>query len=612
MLATNFKLDNFVEKLKNLSKRDLLANQTVIDRSIEYIEKDLNRKLADVGASWQDFRVFWPPRCVTALRDGNAVIFFGAGLSSDSGIPSWGELLRDHFGLEKALIEDEDLARDPLTLAELASQYLGNEALQQILRDVINVPAKISINHVALAALRCPVYITSNYDCLFEHAWREVNPTDLIVVTNEADLVKDSFQHAFERGHSILYKIHGSVSRPDEHMILTRRDYRYHYRRNSVMFENVRENLREKHTIFLGFSHRDPEISRLVEDAIYQFEQNRIEGASQTKGKPQFYSLQFDMRAHTPEVFAARGIVALTPPPAVVGISVENAKTMSLAISLIDLIGAKQYNLHEKVALDKTLEEATSSIAKPISVGLASIREFTNAASEYLRAKQHLDTAWLLQLCERLGPLASQGVFLLNDQGEVIASELPSGLNKTARAPKGIFNNRPYFKQAKSFRDAFVSDTAQSIYNKHSTFFLCVPILRDDQMVGLLFSASQVGQWKEPISVAEDLWKKRISFLLIDSNGVCILPPQNEFAAFDQPAMGCSEEPNLNVGYPYGMLLGLSRRDSLVRHISRSVVPVTQDDDVLILSGDFRQFTIVGEVPNTRWKVAVSVPVTGY
>jgi hypothetical protein len=607
-----YQLDNFAEKLNELKQKQLLATSIVVDKCIEYIEKTLLPKLTKPNATWQDFRVFWPPRCVDALRNNNVVTFFGAGLSIDSGMPSWSELLRLHFGLDKSLIEDEELAGDPLTLAELASHSLGNEELQQILRKVMNVPTKVSVNHVALAALRCPIYITPNYDCLLEQAWKEVNATDLIVVTNEADLAKDSFTAAPAKGNSILYKIHGSVSRLDEHMILTRRDYRYHYRRNNALFENIRELLREKHTIFLGFSHKDPELSRLVEDAIYRFEQTREERGP-AGSKPQFYSLQFDMRAHTPEVFAARGIVALTPPPPQLDVPIENVKTMALATALTDLIGAKQYNLHERVALDTTLQKATRSVADPIRVGLASIRKYEKQANELLQGnKEHQEHSWLKELLRDLGPLASQGVFVLNDQGQVIAFDVPTGLDKVAREPKSALNNRPYFKQAKSFREAFVSDTIQSVYNQHSTFFLCVPVVHNDQMIGLLFSASQVGQWTVPIETAHELWKKRISFLLIDSNGVCILPPQNEFPSFDQPFPGHAETEGMNIGYPYGMLLGLSRRDALVRHISKSVVPVTQDDDVLILSGDFRQFTIVGEVPNTRWKVAVSVPVTGY
>jgi len=124
-------------------------------------------------------------------------------------------------------------------------------------------------------------------------------------------------------------------------------------------------------------------------------------------------------------------------------------------------------------------------------------------------------------------------------------------------------------------------------------------------MQGLLFSASQVGQWKAPIEVARDLWQEKILFLLIDSNGVCLLPPLNEFGLVDSPYQA-GETPNANLAYPYDQLLGLSRRDLIVSHISKNVVPVAQDDDILTLSSDIRHFTIVSEVPKTRWKIGVS------
>ncbi len=64
-----------------------------------------------------------------------------------------------------------------------------------------------------------------------------------------------------------------------------------------------------------------------------------------------------------------------------------------------------------------------------------------------------------------------------------------------------------------------------------------------------------------------------------------------------------------NTGFPYARLLEISRRDALVRHISRSVVPVTQDDDVLELGRDLKEFSVVTEVKCTRWKIAVAIPV---
>jgi hypothetical protein len=136
-----------------------------------------------------------------------------------------------------------------------------------------------------------------------------------------------------------------------------------------------------------------------------------------------------------------------------------------------------------------------------------------------------------------------------------------------------------------------------------------MPILSKEQPIGLLFSAAQVGQWKTPVERAQELWGKGMSLSLIDSNGVCLLPPRNEFSADSPAALIAGETADANLGYQHERLVELSRRDLLIRHLSRSVVPVTQDDDVLELARDLKEFSVVAEVPQTHWKVAVSIPV---
>ena len=48
--------------------------------------------------------------------------------------------------------------------------------------------------------------------------------------------------------------------------------------------------LGSRHTLFLGFSHRDPEVSRIIEDVIFTAENKRPPSTI-----PGFYSLQFDI-----------------------------------------------------------------------------------------------------------------------------------------------------------------------------------------------------------------------------------------------------------------------------------------------------------------------------
>ncbi len=601
---THYSLENLKMKLAVLRAGGTIVAPLLVKEVEDYIERLLPR-LQSAGASWQEFSAFWPPRCVAALKRHKTIVFFGAGLSMSCGIPSWKQLLSQHFGLDKALTDDDDLAYDPLTLGELAAQYLGSEVLQRILREVMNQPRPFSLGHVALAALRCPVYVTTNYDCLFEQAWHKVNPAELLVVTNDAGLLTKQYQDAPSEGNSVLFKIHGSSDRHDEYLILTRKDYRFHYRTNVNLFECIKHLLLEQHTVFVGFSHRDPEVSRLVEDAIYEYEKKKPKDPL-AEPRPQLYSLQFDMSSHAPEVFAARGIVALWPPA--VSTSIEHVRDKALTVALLDLLGAKQFDLHSKVSLDAELKETIKKISEEIAEGLDALRRHTSDALTSLMSPT-VNNPWLAALLSKLGPLASQGVYLLDDQGNTVDYVVPFGLSPPDRRPKRSLSNRPYFQQAKSFRESFLSDTSASIFNGNSTFFLCMPILRNKQSIGLLFSAAQVGQWKTPIDIAQELWKKEMSITLVDSNGVCLIPPRNEFLVSPAPISIPGESLDANLGYSHLRLVELSRRDVLVRHLVRSVVPVTQDDDVLELARDLKEFSVVSEIPQTRWKVAVSIPV---
>jgi|GEM_PF-4059121 len=552
------RLDSFAADLQRLRADNKVLDAPVLSEINDYA-LGLDKRIELPNATWNQFEAFWPPRYVKALIDGEAIVFFGSGISLTCGIPTWARLLTEHLGLDKSIAEDEDVNTDPLTMAELASQHLGSEKLQDVLRRIINRPQQYSVNHLLLCAIRCPVYITTNYDGLFERAWKDINPAiDLVIVTNDADLATTAYKEAKAGGGTILFKIHGSSSNLDEHMILTRKDYRFHYRVNRPMFDEVLEVMETQHTLFLGFGHKDPEISRLVDDAIHDYEKPKSKGKK--RARPQFYSLQFDMKTHTTEVYAARGIVALRPPA--VATEFEDVKTKALAVSLVDLLAAKQRNLHDKESLDPLLQRAIGAVSTPLSNALNTLSAETPACINNLAGSQHREL--LQDLCDSLGQLASQGVYLLDEQGSVHDFAVPGQLDKTKRRFDKPLNHRPYFQQAKLFREPFVSNSAPSLLNGQSTFFLCVPVIEREQMVGLLFAACQIGQWAEPLKVAQEIWKDERSFLIVDANGICLVPPLNEFPTQEAPITIPGEPVDANLGFAFERLHGLSRRDRLV------------------------------------------------
>lgn len=623
-ILDNMALEVITHKLKEHHSE---PSNKIPSEEIEFLEKlfsymtNLDKLLKDTSnqPTWEVFSTFWPPICVESAKERQACIFFGAGMSFPCGIPTWNKLLRDHFQLDDGVLNDPNLSNDPLTMAQLASEQIGSEILQDVLRRIMTNKDNrypFSINHMLIAALRSPVYITTNYDTLFEAAWKKVNPMiTLITVTTSADLEKVEVKEAIESKMPILYKIHGCVDRDNEQMILTRRDYRLHYRANIDLFKQVREYLKSLPTIFLGFSHKDPEVSRLVEDIIYEYEMQEQEHENQQiKEKdeqilriPRLFSLQFDMNEHTPEIFAAKGIVALHPPTAIKYLDLDkNSKTASLALALIDIIGSIEHSeLYENIKLDDNLQAIQIRLETALHESMDLLESVESDAIEFLKSRSNIQ--WLTEITEKC-VLATQGIYLLDDNGNVVAFELPDGLSKDHRAMKNL-GQRPYFRQAKSFRESFVSDSLKSIFNQQCTFFLCNPLTdHQNQMVGLLFAACQIGQgqWREPIEMAKEYWKPRFTFLLIDSNGICLVPQDGQLDEFDRPVSD-EEKMEKNSGYLYEELKRFSLRDTLVRHISKNVIPIAQDDDVLFVPPDLQQYTVVTKIRKTRWKLGISL-----
>jgi len=608
MTRNRLHIDIFHEEIQRVSEENAVKDKNILFSANQYLENQLIPRLDKEIIDWQCFSIFWPPRLVNAFENDRLVCFFGAGLSIPSGLPSWHTLLTKYFGLEQSLLSDDVLKTDPLTLAELASHQIGAEQLQVVLRKSMKPTNIPTTTHFITAALRLPFYITTNYDVLFESAWKLINPgIELITLVNDADLQQHTDQNniLLAKGESAyLLKIHGCLNRKDEHLILTRSDYRYHYRANQQFFQCITDLLSTYHVLFLGFSHKDPEVTRLVEDAIYRYEKT-FPIPKNNKQKPNFYSLQFGMKSHTPEIFAAWGLVALNTP--VVFSDVEDPRSLSLAQALIDLIGATEKNFHKELSLDDTLDRYTNQLSLELQNAL---NEMSNLEDDAINALvDSSDTGeWLTKLENSLGALAGQGVYLLNEQGRIVRMALPKGLDKDARFAKKSFNERSYFQQAKTFRKPFVSDSIESVFNELSTFFLCVPLTKEGRFVGLLFSACQIGFWETPLKVARDIWNldKDLSVLLIDSNGVCLLPPNEEFSIEKSFGARNKEKPEANIGYRFDKLLKLSRRDKLISRMMQNVVPLYQDDDVLSLATDLKYYTVVTELKPACWKFGIS------
>ncbi len=599
----------------------------------------------------------WPNQISRAVADKNLLPFIGAGVSAAADIKMWRQLLAE-LKLPDGLLDEAP--HDSLTPAEIAKLRTGSERVQDTLRQSVS-DKKTTITHVLLAMLNCPIFITTNYDKLIEDAIRIATGVETIpIIANDSDLIKhvlttkgkEELSLSEYRNHNqpIIVKIHGCALKRDEHLVFTRSDYRTHYRANDLFFRNIRELLSRRHVLFIGFSHTDPEVGRLLEDAMYLHEERLAHAHNGTDihkamaDSPHLYSTQLQEKAFTRDLFAAQGITPIIIPQLPKHYS--NDVGSSFSIRIATAIGQLVLSKPESDALDVQVAKLTSAIAEDLTDTLAFFTsEIHDEAMEVVRSsksggmKREGDS-----LCETLRKelrteRSSQGVWLLNASNEVVGCSVPEGQDKQARlqhicsesnledtAP-ARFPNRPYIQVAKSFREPFVSDGIMSIFNGHVTIFICRPIVEKNtkDYKGLLFSATQPGHWKLPLTRAQELaGTPGQTLILCSSDGVPLLPfelDEKGELSTDKPDLppvlykmeeqhGKDTVAKSNVGFSYKKLERQALQSTLVRKVKRIIIPSMQVNTQL-KQLDTKYDIVAQFVPRTPWKLAIARTRTG-
>jgi hypothetical protein len=583
----------------------LPALGTALTKTDEYLRDRIETLEKSSGSrDWSRFRNFWPPTTMKALREEKLIFFMGAGTSAAAGLPTWRKLLEERFGIPTEFLHDENLKNDNLTLGEIASRLIGREQLQSILRAAYDKSSDLpTAVHFCLAALELPVYITTNYDTLFEKAWRKTHGKDISIICNASDAKKyaaDSYK---------LFKIHGSAGRVDELLVLTRSEYRRHYRVNSAIFDEIRTLIQTRPTVFTGFSHTDPEIGRLIDDVIFHYEQR---ASGKLDPSPDLFNIQFENDYVTTERFAAKGMVSLNV--RLVTRPDVDPRTGGVCESIAELVDATYSRMDDVTSVDDELGILLDPIRKDLDRAIDQLKKVVAEIATALK-RNPFDMGAIaakLDSIDRSAALATQGLYLVDSVGDLIdwRYDLLDGLareEEIRRTLKNNFRTRPYFQASKSFRRPFVSDFFKSVFNEHATFAICVPITENDNFMGLLFSACQIGQWDTPIKAIDDVRRTKYALgaYILDNQGMVAAPPNKEFLAKISPL--CTSEPDsVRIGFNYTELKILSRKDRIVSRLAENIVPVQNDDDVFSLDKELEIYARIANVGDLGWRCAVT------
>lgn len=180
-----------------------------------------------------------------AAKDNSLIIFVGAGVSKNSGLPSWGELIQS-FKDELHLDEKEN---DYVKIAQYYYDSLGQHQYYQEVTKVFqpHVKARPNAIHDEIFRLKPKHIITTNYDRLLEDKMK--------TSTMKYEVIKKDADIPYAKSDHYLIKMHGDLIAKN---IVLKEDDFLDYEDNFYMISTLIKSLIMNSTVlFVGYSLND-------------------------------------------------------------------------------------------------------------------------------------------------------------------------------------------------------------------------------------------------------------------------------------------------------------------------------------------------------------------
>lgn len=202
----------------------------------------------------------------SAVKEDNAAVFAGAGLSIPAGFVNWRELLREiatDLGLE---IDDET---DLIAIAQYHFNKHKRAKINTLIAKEFLRGTTITSNHEILSRLPIKTYWTTNYDTLIEESLRQAFKTP------DVKIHKGDFSRPIPKRDAVVYKMHGDISDVSK-AIITRDDYETYDVNRRVFTTALQGDLSTKTFLFIGFSFDDPNLSYILSRIRILLEENQV------------------------------------------------------------------------------------------------------------------------------------------------------------------------------------------------------------------------------------------------------------------------------------------------------------------------------------------------
>lgn len=188
-----------------------------------------------------------------AINNDKLVVFAGAGVSKDSGIPLWSELIEEIRGcLNEDINED-----DPLKIAQILYNDKGEKEYNDIIKKSLYRNKGIyNPLHEIIFELNPQHIITTNYDHYFENII-ENKGLPFSVISKDIDLPYAEYKN-------LLIKYHGDFE--NKNIVFKEIDYLEFSKNNTLKEIFVKSLFSNKVILFVGYSVGDINLKLLLRD----------------------------------------------------------------------------------------------------------------------------------------------------------------------------------------------------------------------------------------------------------------------------------------------------------------------------------------------------------
>ncbi|HET8885595.1 MAG TPA: SIR2 family protein [Salinimicrobium sp.] len=191
-----------------------------------------------------------------AIDNDRLVIFAGAGVSKDSGIPLWHEL---ENGIKSRLNENTK-ETDALKIAQMLYNEKGEKEYNEIIKELLFKSSNsYNLLHEVILEMNPQHIITTNYDSYFEDVIKDEG-LPFSIVSKDEDL-------PYAKHKKLLVKYHGDFE--NYNIVLKENDYLEFSQNNTLKEIFVKSLFSNKTILFIGYSVSDPNLKLLIRDIQY-------------------------------------------------------------------------------------------------------------------------------------------------------------------------------------------------------------------------------------------------------------------------------------------------------------------------------------------------------